>query len=150
VARGTGLIDAKGAVRTFSGGGFTSATQLYLMGQSGDAGTQGASFVVNAGNSAAIQSIANPTALSLPASVARTDPLGGGTPGFGNFRTNFYTYAPDTSAAVAVKSGDLVYGNQLASKSQFLLTPSAVVDLATPASPPVVLLSAPGGAISQP
>jgi len=107
LSRGAGSLSAGGTV------GQASPTQLYIMGASDNPATRQASLQVQGGQGVYLQSVDNPSALGI--TVSRAAPGASGIANFGivgNASASFYSYAPDSSLAVAALSGDLVLGSR--------------------------------------
>jgi len=102
VARGEGRVEASGDI------GAERRTQLYVMGASSGAVPQGAGIDAIAGGSIALQSVFNPTAMTvLP--KASADPATGPSFGSNTAVPHFFTYAPNSWAGAYAKAGDLSY-----------------------------------------
>ncbi len=106
IGRGEGRVDAGGDI------GVERRAQLYLMGVSSGAAPEGATMSLVAGGSVRLQSVNNPTSM-FQTVKDNNDPATG--PSFnnaGNFST-FFTYSPNSKAAIFAKDGDLSYQGDL-------------------------------------
>lgn len=113
VARGDGSLRAGGAIGTrpaaTPGGTPEQApVALYLMGESDDAATRGASFAVTAAGDVRLQNVSNPTIMAAPGTINVS------RPGFQNGRTAFFTYTPESELTIASAGGDVFLGNRAA------------------------------------
>jgi len=142
VGRGTGTLSAGASV------GASTPTQLYLMGISDGISPAGARISVSGRTGVRLQSVDNPTALTLPQSRAlgpqqfRAELNANGQPEINpetatpyylpvdaqnfadstqNAAATFYTYAADTALSVQAASGDITLGGQARAKPSLAL-----------------------------
>ena len=128
VGRGLGRVEAAGDI------GAVRGTQLYVMGASSGVVREGARIDLVAGGSITLQSVSNPTAMSVTqvetdfdAEFPVTDPSFGNA---GNFST-FFTYSANSAAGVFAKSGSLAYAGALSPRWRTLDPTSAITGTRT-------------------
>lgn len=117
------LALGKGSIKAGGDVGKDNATALFVMGQgSSDGSSGGADLRVEAGGSANIQNVSNPTILALAQACTTVGSNGCVSDstvqieGGGTLRTGFFTYAPTSSVAITAVGGDLDLGTYASAK----------------------------------